>query len=293
MSGILFVIATPIGNLEDLSPRATATLREVALVLAEDTRRTGLLLKRAEIDKPLLSCHRFNEASRGDDVLLRLERGESLALVSDGGTPAVSDPGARLVAEALARGIRVVPIPGPSAVTAALSASGLDADRFVFAGFLPSRAGERRREIARLALYPETLVLYEAPHRLAASLRDLAAILGPRDAVLCRELTKLHEEVRRAPLTDLAIDIAERESIRGEIVLVVAGASREGGAAPAEAPNLDPAVVALREAWAAALATEEGDPRRALRRLARDLGIGRAELKRRLDAGLAGIESVE
>lgn len=293
MSGILFVIATPIGNLDDLSPRATATLREVALVLAEDTRRTGLLLQRAGIDKPLLSCHKFNEAARGEDVLLRLERGDSLALVSDGGTPAVSDPGARLVADALARGIRVVPIPGPSAVTAALSASGLDGDRFVFAGFLPSRAGERRREIARLAAYPETLVLYEAPHRLAASLADLAAILGPRDAVLCRELTKLHEEVRRASLPDLATDIAEREIVKGEIVLVVAGASREGGAAHAEAASADPAALALREAWAEALATEEGDPRRALRRLARDLGAGRAELKRKLDAAQIGIESAD
>lgn len=279
MPGTLLVIATPIGNLDDLSPRAIEALSRADLVLAEDTRRTGLLLARFAIEKPLLSCHKFNEAARGEGALERLERGACLALVSDGGTPGVSDPGARLVAEAHRIGARVVPIPGPSAVTAALSASGLTADRFVFGGFLPSRAAERRREIARLARHPETLVVYEAPHRLVSSLRDLAEILGPRRATLCRELTKLHEEVCHADLVALAGDFATRASIKGEIVLVIAG----GDATPRfdAASEPDQTLAAL---WATALDAEGGDARRALRRLARDMEIGRAELKRRLDA---------
>ncbi|HKQ60954.1 MAG TPA: 16S rRNA (cytidine(1402)-2'-O)-methyltransferase, partial [Candidatus Polarisedimenticolaceae bacterium] len=195
MAGQLFVVATPLGNLDDLAPRALETLRRVDAIACEDTRRTAKLLARFALDKPLLSCHRFNEAQRLRPVLERLTRGESVALVSDGGTPGVSDPGALLVRAVLDAGIPVCPLPGPSAVTTLLSASGLPADRFIFEGFLPPRAGERRRRLRELREETRTLVLFEAPHRIEATLADLAAIFGERRLVLGRELTKRHESV--------------------------------------------------------------------------------------------------
>ncbi|GAB4223066.1 MAG: hypothetical protein Kow0062_22320 [Acidobacteriota bacterium] len=286
-AGVLWVVATPIGNLDDLAPRAVEVLREADLVLAEDTRRTRGLLARCGIDRPLVSHHRFNEAAGVSGLIERLLAGETIALVSDGGTPLVSDPGRRLVEAAHAAGIRVSPVPGPSAVTAALSVAGLPAERFVFAGFLPPRRAARRRALEELATVPMTLVFLEAPHRLAASLADMARVLGgDRAAVLCRELTKLHEEVVRAPLGELAGRLASRDRIRGEIVLVVGGAA-PGTARPA---GPDRAERTLLEAWREALAAEQGDARRALRRLARALGRPRAEIKRRLDAARAGYE---
>ncbi len=276
--GRLLVVATPIGNLGDLSPRAREALAAADLVAAEDTRRTGNLLRALGIEgPPLVSCHRFNEAARVGGVLSRLREGRTVALVTDGGTPAISDPGWRLVAAAHREGIPVSPIPGPAAAVAALSAAGLPGDRFRFAGFLPSRSPARRRFLADLAGEPDTLVFHESPHRLAASLADLADVLGEeREAVLCRELTKLHEEVRRDTLGRLASVTAGRDRVRGEVVLVVAGA-RE---VPRDTAREDD--VSLLAAFARALAREEGDVRRAVRVLARDSGRPRAEITARL-----------
>jgi 16S rRNA (cytidine1402-2'-O)-methyltransferase len=188
--GTLLVVATPIGNLEDLSPRGRRAFEEADLIVAEDTRRTGRLLEAHGLDRPLTSCHKFSEASRLEPLLEALSEGRTLALVTDGGTPAVSDPGRRLVAAALEAGARVVAVAGPSAVTAALSISGFPADRFLFAGFLPSKTTERRKEAAQLAAFAGTIVLFEAPHRLLDCLADLELVLGERPAALCREMTK-------------------------------------------------------------------------------------------------------
>ncbi|RMG42962.1 MAG: 16S rRNA (cytidine(1402)-2'-O)-methyltransferase [Acidobacteria bacterium] len=273
--GTLRVVATPIGNLGDLSPRAVEALREAEAVVAEDTRRTRKLLARLGLSRPLLSAHRFSEARRTGELVARLERGENLALVTDGGTPGISDPGARLVAAAAAAGCRVEPIPGPSAVTAALSASGFSADRFLFAGFLPSKRAARRRALRDLARFPDTIVLYEAPHRIVEALGDAAEILGARPACLGRELTKLHEEILRGSLPELHAALEARGRIRGEFVLVV------GPAAGGDSPPADPELVtSLREA----LEHEEDDLGRAVARLARRLGATRAEVRRRLRA---------
>jgi 16S rRNA (cytidine1402-2'-O)-methyltransferase len=219
----LVVVATPIGNLGDLSARAAETLRSVDLVLAEDTRRTGKLLQHVGSDVPQRSLHEHNERERIDEVLTRLAAGERLALVSDAGTPAVSDPGYRLLAACAAAGARIEVVPGPSAALTALVASGLPTDRVAFEGFLPRKGAARRERLAELATERRTLVLFVSPHRVDADLRDLAAALGEdRPAALARELTKLHEEVRRGPLAELRDGVAD--GVRGEVTLVVAGA---------------------------------------------------------------------
>ncbi len=278
--GTLFVVATPIGNLSEISPRMRETLSRVAVVAAEDTRRSGMLLAHMALKKPMISLHKFNERSRLEELTAVLERGENLALVSDGGTPAISDPGFRLVAEAHAIGAPVRAVAGPSAVVAALSVSGLPADRFAFVGFLPSRATERRALLPELAIRSETLVIYEAPHRLVAAVADLAAQFGPRQVVLCRELTKLHEEVQRSTLPQLAESIASRESILGECVLVIAGG--EASNAPAQAMEEEDA--ATLRAFALALQAEQGDARRACARVARQIGRPRREITSRVRA---------
>jgi 16S rRNA (cytidine1402-2'-O)-methyltransferase len=219
----LVVVATPIGNLGDLSPRAAASLRDADLVLAEDTRRTGRLLQHVGSTVPQRSLHEHNERDRVDEVLARIAAGGRVALVSDAGTPAVSDPGYRLVAACAAAGVRVETVPGPSALLAALAVAGLPTDRVAFEGFLPRKGGARRRRLEELRDERRTLVLFAAPHRVADDLRDLAAALGgERPAVLTRELTKLHEEVRRGSLSSLADEVAD--GVRGEVTLVVAGA---------------------------------------------------------------------
>jgi 16S rRNA (cytidine1402-2'-O)-methyltransferase len=219
----LVVVATPIGNLGDLSPRAAETLRTVDLVLAEDTRRTGRLLQHVGSDVPQRSLHEHNERDRIAEVLARIEVGERLALVSDAGTPAVSDPGYRLLAACAAAGVRIEVVPGPSAAMTALVASGVATDRVAFEGFLPRKGAARRDRLAELATEPRTVVLYVSPHRAAADLGALAQALGEdRPAALCRELTKLHEEVRRAPLGALRDAVAD--GVRGEVTLVIAGA---------------------------------------------------------------------
>jgi 16S rRNA (cytidine1402-2'-O)-methyltransferase len=270
--GTLYVVATPIGNLDDVTLRALAVLREAALVLAEDTRRTRVLLDRHGIAARPVSLHAHNEAARTDQVLAALADGKAVALVSDAGTPLVSDPGERLVARALADGHRVVPVPGPSAVLAALVASGLPAERFTFVGFLPRKAGERRRRLAELAPRPETLVLFESPRRVGALLAELAASFGVRRACVARELTKLHEEVVRGKLGELAAQFAE--GARGEVSVVVEGAARAAEPAPLAEHVLRARV---REALAAGLsardlaaqlAQETGLPRRTLYALA-------------------------
>jgi 16S rRNA (cytidine1402-2'-O)-methyltransferase len=219
----LVVVATPIGNLGDLSPRAAEALRTVDLVLAEDTRRTGRLLQHIGSDVPQRSLHEHNERERIDEVLGRIADGERLALVSDAGTPGVSDPGFRLLAACADAGLRIEAIPGPSAALAALVVSGLPTDRVAFEGFLPRKGAARRDRLAELAAERRTMVLFVSPHRVAADLADLADACGTdRPAALTRELTKLHEEVRRGSLGDLLAGVAD--GVRGEVTVVVAGA---------------------------------------------------------------------
>ena len=226
-AGTLYVVATPLGNLEDLTLRALRVLREVSLVACEDTRRTGQLLAAQNLKTPTTSFFEHNERWKGERILEQLRAGRDVALVSDAGTPGISDPGFRLVRDARAEGLPVVPVPGPSAVVAALSVSGLPTDRFRFVGFLPQRTLARQKALLELRADPDTLVFYESPMRLTAMLADAVAALGDREAFLCREATKLHEEYRRGRLSELLTVLGARARVRGEIVLVVAGAGDE------------------------------------------------------------------
>ena len=223
MAGTLYVVATPIGNLGDLTARAIETLRTVDLIAAEDTRRSGRLLAHLGITRPLRSYYDAVESARAPALVADLLAGRSIALVSDAGTPGIADPGYRLIQAAIAAGVPVVPIPGPSAVTAFLPISGLPTDRFAFEGFLPARAAERRRRLAALAAETRTLVFYESPYRLTDTLADMAAAFGSRAAAVGRELTKLHEEVVRDDLVALAAR-ADALIAKGEVVIGVAGA---------------------------------------------------------------------
>ena len=227
-AGRLYVVATPIGNLGDLSPRARAVLSECALVAAEDTRHTGILLKHFGISTPQVSLHGHNERERAGELIGRLLAGASIALVSDAGTPAISDPGFDLVRAAAAAGIDVVAIPGPCAAIAALSIGGLPTDRFCFEGFLPARGPARRKRLESLLHEPRTLVFYEAPHRLSDTLEDCAKVLGEaRGATVAREITKMHETVYRGSLREqLARSASDADFGRGEIVLLIAGCPR-------------------------------------------------------------------
>ena len=264
----LHVVATPIGNLGDLSPRAQQVLREVAAVCAEDTRRSGQLLAHFGIGTPLLALHEHNEQQLAERLVARLLAGESLALVSDAGTPLVSDPGYRLVRAARAAGVKVSPVPGPSALVAALSVAGLPSDRFTFEGFLPAKASARRERLAALAGEPRTLVFYESSHRIEESLADLRAAFGDdRPAVLARELTKLFETVLDGTLADLHARVAaDADQRKGEFVLVVQGVGEDADAKLAEGRRVH-AVLArqLPPSTAAKLAAEiTGAPRKAL-----------------------------
>ena len=276
--GTLLVVATPLGNLDDLSPRAREALRSAAIIACEDTRHTAGLLDRFGIGTPRVSCHRFNESERLRPILARLRAGEDVALVSDGGTPGIADPGALLVAAAHEAGIPVRPVPGPSAPAALLSASGLPSDRYVFDGFLPHRAAERRRRLRALAREPRTVVVLETPHRIVDALADLDAILGERPLALGRELTKIHEQVLCGTAATVRARLPDGE-IRGEITLAFAGAATAAVPDGGDAEQ----VAHVRAAWHTALERENGERRRALRAAARDLGIARAELRRRLD----------
>jgi 16S rRNA (cytidine1402-2'-O)-methyltransferase len=225
MSGTLYVVATPLGNLEDLSPRAVRILGEVDLIAAEDTRRSGILLKTHAIATPMTSYFEHNERLRGPKLLEALAEGRSVALISDAGTPGISDPGYRLVKEARDRGFAVLPVPGPSAAITALSVSGLPTDRFLFVGFLPKKTEARRRALQELATVSATLVVYESPVRAGACLADMERAWGDREAFLCREATKIHEEYRRSSLAELRHNLGERGVLKGELVLVVKGAT--------------------------------------------------------------------
>ena len=220
--GTLYLVATPIGNLEDVTLRAVRTLRECDVVAAEDTRRTGQLLKHFGIWKPLLSYFQFNEAKRSEEVLERLRRGEKVALVTDAGSPGISDPGERVVKAAIAAGLRVEPVPGPSALVAALTASGLPTEEFHFIGFLPHKQGQRRRELERLKRFGGTLVLYESPYRVAKLLAELNELFAGRQVVLARELTKKFEEYLRGTPAEL-LEVLKHRSLKGEFVVMVAG----------------------------------------------------------------------
>lgn len=229
--GTLQVVATPIGNLADLSPRAQEVLGQADVIAAEDTRRTLQLLQGLGISRPLVSLFEHNESQRVPQLLERLAAGDKVVLVSDAGTPLLSDPGFELVRAASRAGFAVQAIPGPSAITTALAAAGLPTQRFCFEGFLPARAGERRSALAALAYEPRTLVFFEAPHRIRATLADLAAEFGPqREAVVARELTKMHESIYRGTLAELLLTAARDENFeRGEITLLVAGAPLAAG----------------------------------------------------------------
>jgi len=274
MPGTLYVVATPIGNLADITQRAIQILKDVELIACEDTRHTRKLLQHFGINTKTTSYHEHNENQRGDELLDLLKQGSDIAVVSDAGTPAISDPGFRLVRSAIENEIVVVPVPGPSALITALVAAGLPTDEFFFAGFLPARASARQTRLRELASVPGTLIFYEAPHRLAATLKDAYETLGEREAVVARELTKLHEEVRRGRLSDLVEHYSQVEP-RGEIVLLIDRNSIETGEAESNSERSVGELVAQFEA-------EGIDHRAALKKAARELKLSRAEAYRKL-----------
>jgi 16S rRNA (cytidine1402-2'-O)-methyltransferase len=264
------VVATPIGNLDDVSARALRVLAEVDLIAAEDTRRTRTLLRHHGIDRPLTSYYDAVERQRAPHLVEKLRQGARVALVSDAGTPGVADPGYHLVRGAVAAGIPVVPIPGPSAATALVSVAGLAVERFVFEGFLPTRQGSRRQRMQALVDEPRALVFLEAARRLAGFLALAAEVLGDREAVVGRELTKLHEEVLRGRLSELRAVVAARESLKGEVTVVVSGAP---ASEPPPAEDLD---AAIRAGLAAGRGTRELSVA-----LARETGLSRRDVYRR------------
>lgn len=277
-TGCLFLVSTPIGNLEDISLRALRVLKEVDLIACEDTRQTMKLLAHYSIHKQMESYHEHNEMTRAPELVIELEQGARIALVSDAGTPVISDPGHRLVSLCLRHGIPVVPVPGPSALVAALAASGLATDQFLFLGFLPARPGERRKAIRGLAGEPRTLVFYEAPHRIVDTLEDVLEILGNRPAVLAREVTKLHEEFLRGHLTEL-LERLKKKPPRGEITLLIGPHDRQatpGALARTEAK--EPLAKRVEE-----IMLEKGvDRKAALKQAARERGLTKREAYREM-----------
>jgi 16S rRNA (cytidine1402-2'-O)-methyltransferase len=226
MPGTLYIVATPIGNLEDITLRALRVLKEVDVIAAEDTRHTQILLNHHGIRTPLTSYHEHNERTKAQELVTRLEHGKDIALVSDAGTPAISDPGFRLVVEAIRAAIRIIPVPGASALTAVLSASGLPTDRFIFEGFLPAKKKQRRERLHTLRDETRTLIFYEAPHRLRDALDDVHELLGNRETVLAREVSKVHEEFLRGTISEIIRTLASHD-IRGEVTLIISGSTGE------------------------------------------------------------------
>lgn len=277
--GCLYVVATPIGNLEDISLRALRVLKEVDAIACEDTRQTAKLLSHFDISKRLISYHEHNEITRAPEIVIELEQGAKVALVSDAGTPAISDPGYRLVSLCLRHGIRVVPIPGASAFVAALAASGMPIEEFVFAGFLPSRPTERRKALRALAVEPRTLALYEAPHRLLDTLEDALEILGNRPAVIAREVTKLYEEFVRGHLEDL-VAAARKKPPRGEITLLIG--PHDGHAKHADGESALPSKVPLARHVEEIMRERGIDRKAALKLAARERGLTRREAYKQL-----------
>lgn len=266
VAGRLYVVATPIGNLEDITYRAVRVLGEADLVACEDTRETRKLLDHYGIRKPTISYHEHNEAERSAELAERLRGGETIALVSDAGVPLISDPGYRLVRAALEMGIEVQPVPGPSAALAALSASGLPTDAFHFAGFLPPKAGQRARVLQELAAETATLIFYEAPHRILETLEAIEKTLGPRPVVVARELTKIHEEFLRGTAAEVRAQLAARDTVKGEITILIGKAT---GPAVDDTP-IEDAVADLVRA---------GAPRMdAIKQVARQRGLSKREV---------------
>ena len=268
--GCLYLVGTPIGNLEDITLRALRILKEVDQIACEDTRRTQKLLNHHEIRKPLVSYHEHNEITRAPELVIALEQGAKIALVSDAGMPLVSDPGHRLVTLCLRHHVQVIPVPGPSAILAALAASGLPNEEFLFVGFLPARSGERKRALERLRIEERTIVLYEAPHRIAECVADARDVLGDRHACIAREITKMHEEFRRGKLSELAASLEEHPA-KGEITLVI------GPADPAESPSLADSRQSLAERVEELIHQAKLDRKEALKLAAKERGLTRRE----------------
>jgi len=274
VAGTLFIVATPIGNLEDITQRALRVLAEVDLIACEDTRRTRVLLNHFGIKTKTISYHEHNERERTAQICKLLVSGKDVALVSDAGTPLINDPGFRLTNAAIELNLPVVPIPGPTALVSALVASGLPSDQFLFSGFLPARANARRARLEELRAIPATLVFYEAPHRITATLADALDVLGNRSAAVARELTKIHEEIARGSLRELIERFGT--AARGEMVLLISGAGMDEAATTEEtAPASRRLIERVND-----LEREGLDAKAALKKAARELGIKRAEAYR-------------
>jgi 16S rRNA (cytidine1402-2'-O)-methyltransferase len=266
MPGTIYLVATPIGNLEDITLRALRILREADVIACEDTRHTRKLLTHFEITKPLVSYHEHNEPERAAELVARAKAGETVAIVSDAGTPGISDPGFRVVRAAVEAGVPVVSIPGPVAAVAALAASGLPTDAFYFAGFLPAKKGQRRKALEALAGIDATLVFYEAPQRATDLLEAILETLGDRPAAVVRELTKLHEECLRGPVSAVLADLRSRPAVKGEVTIVVGRGGRATGPQPPLAARV------------AQLMREEGLARmEAIKQAARERGLSKRE----------------
>jgi 16S rRNA (cytidine1402-2'-O)-methyltransferase len=267
--GTLYIVATPIGNLEDITLRARRLLRECDFIACEDTRQTRKLLEHLDISKPMVSYYEHNEAGRAGELVAKLEAGANVALVSDAGTPLISDPGYRVVTAAINAGIPVVPIPGVTAAVSALSASGLATDSFRFCGFLPAKTSQRRKMLEQLKTETCTLIFYETPHRILDALTDVEAVMGSRPAVVARELTKIHEEFLRGTASEIRAALAARASVKGEITLLIGKAD---SAAAADDTPLEDAV---------RTAEEQGLSRMdAIKRVAKDRGLSKREVYR-------------
>jgi len=277
--GYLYVVATPIGNLEDITLRALRVLKEADLVACEDTRRTLKLLSHFDISKRLVSYHEHNEITRAPEIVIELEQGAKVALVTDAGTPAISDPGYRLVALCLRHGIRVVPVPGVSAVVAAVAVSGMPIEEFTFAGFLPSRPTERRKALRAWSSEQRTLAIYEAPHRLLDTLEDALEILGNRPAVIAREVTKAYEEFVRGHLEDL-VATARKKAPRGEITLLIG--PPDGHASHAALESASSTTAPLSRRVEEIMKERNVDRKAALKQAARERGLTRREAYKQL-----------
>jgi 16S rRNA (cytidine1402-2'-O)-methyltransferase len=277
VTGCLYLVATPIGNLEDISLRALRVLKEADFIACEDTRETMKLLTHFDIQKRMVSYHEHNEITRAPEIVIDLEQGAKVALVSDAGTPAISDPGHRLVTLCVRHGIKVVPVPGASAFVAALAASGMAIEEFAFIGFLPSRQTERRKALRELAAEPRVLALYEAPHRLLDTLEDALELLGNRPAVIAREVTKMYEEFLRGHLEQLLADVRKKEP-RGEITLLIGPADGEAVHNVAAATAALPLARRVEEV----MKERNVDGKAALKAVARERGLTRREAYKQL-----------
>jgi 16S rRNA (cytidine1402-2'-O)-methyltransferase len=274
-AGTLYLVGTPIGNLEDITLRALRVLKEVDLIACEDTRHTMLLLDYYGIDKPTVSYHEHNELTRAAELIVRLEQGENIAMVSDAGMPGVSDPGYRLIALAVRHHIRLVPVPGASAFLSALVASGLPTDSFRFSGFLPAKQGARRTLLEAIRNSLRTQIFYEAPHRIVETLQDVVELFGgDRHVVVAREVTKLHEEFLRGRAEDVLATLHKRGEVKGEITLLI-GKAEDGGQVQATTKNVGQRVQEL-------MAVESLDEKAALKQAAKEFGVSKSEAYREL-----------